>query len=355
MKKLLLISGLALFLFSCKKDEDPKPKDTFNYTVPTVYNFSNVDHSDATAVLNAMTALDNLAKTGTSAIVTSSDLRNYYKGLVTGSSVNLKELTYNYSAQAFIESLLDSIAIANQSYTNTNPSKGVAGVGTYTANNRTSKYLLSGRGINYQQVVSKMMFGSILFNQITIKLSDANIGNSVDNTTVYPDKGTAMEHNWDEAFGYFGVPDSFPTVTTGAKYLGSYSNQVNDGIGSNAILMNAYLKGRAAISNKDMNTKDEQADIIINEFEIMLAASAIHELNELNGVTSTARINNVLSESMGFLYALKYSPRKKITNAQIDQILGYFGNNMYDVTAANINDIRNTLASIYGFSNPTNI
>jgi hypothetical protein len=355
MKNIFTISFLAslIALSACKKPKGDDPEPERNYSIPMVYNFSNVSHSDQTAVLDAMALLDNLSKTGTSGIVNSSDLKAIYKGQSSASTVNLEALTYSYAAQSLMESYFDSLAIASQSFSNTSPSTGVAGVGSYTnpTSGSVSKYLLSGRGINYQQLISKIMFGAILYNQITLKLSEQSIGNSVDNNTVYADQGTLMEHHWDEAFGYYGVPDSFPTVLTGLKYLGSYSNQVNTGIGSNATLMNAFLKGRAAISNKDMATKLAQADIITSEFEMVLAAAAIHELNGLNGVSSTARINTLLSESMGLVLALKYSPRKKITNAQIDQILGYFGNNMYDVTNTNINNIINTLSGIYGFAN----
>jgi hypothetical protein len=358
---IVILLVFSTIFSSCKKKDDPVPETTYNYTVPTVYNFSNVDHKDATAVINAMTAVDNLTKTGTTTNVDAATLKSMYKGQ-TG-PVNLENLTWSYGAKSLIESYFDSIAIASQSYTNSSPSSGVAGVGSYTSTTtvngvtttKTSYYLLSGRGINYQQLISKAMFGTILYNQITQKLSEQSIGNSVDNNTVYADEGTLMEHHWDEAFGYYGVPDSFPTVITGLKYLGSYSNQVNGGTGANAILMNAFLKGRAAISGKDMATKQAQADIITSEFELMLAAAAIHEINGITGVTSKARINTLLSESMGLLIGLKYSPRKKITNAQIDKILTYYGNNLYDVTQTNLDNIVSELSSIYGFANPSTI
>ena len=52
------------------------------------------------------------------------------------------------------------------------------------------------------------------------------------------------------------------SVLRGLRYFGSYSNQVDPGLGSNTTIMNAFLKGRAAISAKDLDTKTAQASVI---------------------------------------------------------------------------------------------
>jgi hypothetical protein len=44
------------------------------------------------------------------------------------------------------------------------------------------------------------------------------------------------------------------------------------GLGSNATIMNAFLKGRAAISAKDLTTKTAQANILVKTFEQLTAA-----------------------------------------------------------------------------------
>ena len=59
--------------------------------------------------------------------------------------------------------------------------------------------------------------------------------------------------------------------------------------------MDAFLKGRAAISHKDMVTKQEQADIIIAQFDVMNAGVVIQELNEMQYETDIFRFIVLLS------------------------------------------------------------
>ena len=134
-------------------------------------------------------------------------------------------------------------------------------------------------------------------------------GNSVDNTTVVPGSGTAMEHHWDEAFGLFGVPVNFPVSTVGLRYLGSYSNQVDAGLHCNTTLMNAFLKGRAAISAKDLASKQQQAALIIKTLDQLDAAAIVQEMKETDAnieAGDAVAAYGTLSESLGFVRNLKY-------------------------------------------------
>jgi hypothetical protein len=173
--------------------------------------------------------------------------------------------------------------------------------------------------------------------------------NADDNTTIVTGEGTAMEHHFDEAFGYFGAPIDFPTNVTGLKYWASYSNQVNPALSTNATLMDAFLAGRAAISNKDYTTRDAKVALLRQKWEVLVAAGAIHELNAAKGVLADdAQRNHFVSEAMGFIMSLKYNSQKTITQAQIDQALGYIGTNLYNITSANIDATIDLLSSVYG-------
>jgi hypothetical protein len=178
---------------------------------------------------------------------------------------------------------------------------------------------------------------------------------SADNSTVTPGQGTAMEHHWDEAFGYFGAPTSFPTSTVGVRYWAKYCNDRNALLSTNATIINAFAKGRAAISNKDYTTRDAQITLVRDTWEKVIAATIISYVNatKLN-ITDDAVRNHNLSEIKGFIMNLKCNPTKKITSAQIAQLETALGTNFYTITLANLDQIKNDLSSIYGLDSVKN-
>jgi hypothetical protein len=200
------------------------------------------------------------------------------------------------------------------------------------------------------------LMGAVLYFQaVSVYLSDEKIGPSVDNTTVVEGKGTNMEHHWDEAFGYLGVPKDFPANQTGIRYWAKYITARNGLLGSNEKIMNAFIKGRAAISNKDMVTKDQCVATIRDEWEKAAAATAISYLNGAKkDFADDSKRNHQLSEAYAFVLSLKYNPTRKITLAQIDEVLAHLGSNYYDITTANIDAARDQLSTIYGFDSIKN-
>lgn len=356
-KSLCTIAGLALMaasFTSCKKDDSEGTK-TPTYTIPATYNFSNVDYSDQTTRFSMSAEIEAEMKKGLSGTVVSAQklkdmLENvnspFTAAANNSSSLNLKTW---FPAQALtdIESYMDSVEVASNS---TQPAaNGVAGVGASNVD-PSKKYLLSANGVNYAQMYSKTLMGVIAYQIINNMFSDAYMGSGVDNNTVVNGKGTAMEHNWDLAFGMWMVPVDFPANKTGVKYWGSYSSQVDSGIHCNNTLMTAYLTGRAAISNKDIATRDAQITIICKTYEKMQAAAAIHEMNEVKlALTDNFKRSSILTESMALVKSMRYNPKRTITDVQITQILGYFGNNLYDMQVADINNVINTISSIYGW------
>lgn len=198
--------------------------------------------------------------------------------------------------------------------------------------------------------------GGLITYQIVNNYMDGGISSSVNNTTVVTGSGTTMEHNWDSAFGYWGVPIDFPTNKTGVKFWGSYSTQVDSGYKVNKILMDAFLKGRAAISNKDDKTKLAQATIILEAFEKLTGAAALQEVKEVKeSINDNIVRNSRLSECYGFVYSLKYNPKKKITDAKINEILALFPKNFYDLTLTQLNSIRDAISAQYGFDSVKDI
>lgn len=357
MKKIFTLTQFAvltcclILVQSCKPDDD-EPQ----YDIPTTYNFTNVSYSGQTARLDMLGELSAYIKSANAGgvILDAQKLKDMFANTnnqFTGSGLNssgkqLKNKCFSLDVDYF-ENLFDAAALASQSVTA--GSDGVAGVVT-SSNDASKKYLQSENGIEYAQVIEKGLMGAVLYYQATGHyLTEDQIGDGVDNTTIIEGEGTPMEHHWDEAFGYFGVPVDFPTNTMGSRFWGKYSNELNTLLNSNTTIMNAFLKGRAAISNKDMATKNEQIIIITQNWEKLSAAAAIHYLNDAKeSIADDAIRNHVLSECTGFVRALKYNPAKTITDTELQQVLDYLGDNFYEVTLSDLDNARNLLSTIYG-------
>ncbi len=349
--------AFGLFMFvgfsSCKKDKDeeivPTPTPA-GYTVPTTYSFSNVVYAGQTIRLTMLDSIGNYMSKGNGGIVLSASiLKNMYANTgspfgntnLDASGKQLKNKTYA-ADQAYFDALFDSIAMASISAGGA-ASNGVAGI----ENGR----LFDRNGIELSQVIKKQLMGGTFYFQAM----DTYLSNlpTDDNTTIIAGEGTAQEHHVDEAFGYLGVPIDFPTNLTGLKYWGSYCDEVNTSITCSAPLMNAFLKLRAAVSNKDNSTRDAQIVIIKNQWERVVAASVILELTEAKaafGLGDLTEMKHVLSEGVGFINALKYKTDKQITNTQIDAALAALGTNFYTISIADIDSAINTVNAVYGFN-----
>jgi len=332
MNKLVLTAlSVILIASSCKKDNNTP--STPIYTVPTTYNFANVNYSGQLVLLamaDQIVAKINTANTTPNTVVsaqTLTDMFNNVNGLFLDSALQLNASGLKLSdycsplAKTDLLNYFDSIGVYSQS--TVAGSFGVAGVSASSAN-ANKKLLLSPNGVFYSQVVKKTFMGGLCNYMINHYLTDS-IASPVDNNTVVTGSGTALEHHWDEAFGFFGVPITFPTTTTGLRYLASYSNQVNAGLGSNASIMNAFLKGRAAISAKDLTTMNAQAGILIATLDSLDAAAIVQEMKETDAnieAGDAVAAYGTLSETLGFIRNLQYiaSAKRVITDAQITQL-----------------------------------
>lgn len=350
----ILVLSFSL-LAACKKEPDPTPIDEGGLEVPSTYNFSNVDISGQQTRMGMLAEMVTLMKTGNTSltVVSASTLKNMYRNQNSPfNNANYNSTTKNLISKTFYLdttyylAYMDSLEMASMS--TTSGSNGVAGVVVSSTDN-SKKYLFNERGVEITQLIEKGLMGGVFYYQaLAYYLSDDEIGNSVDNTTVTPGQGTAMEHHWDEAFGYFGAPIDFPTNTSGLLYWAKYSNTVDPVLFINGTLMNAFLTGRAAISAGDMNAKFTQRDIIRSNWEKVCAAVVIHYFNEaLVNISDDALRNHTLTEAISFLRNLKYSPVKVITNSEIAQIEAMIGNNFYNVTISGINDAKDALSTIY--------
>jgi hypothetical protein len=368
--------SIILIASSCKKDNGPSIP---GYTVPTTYNFANVSYSGQLVLLamaDQIGAKINTANVTPNKIVAAQtliDMFNNVNGNFVDSALQLNNSGLRLSdyvaplAKTDLLNYFDSVGLYSNSTVAAAP--GVAGVSASVAS-PGKKYLLSPNGVFYSQVVKKTIMAGICQAMINVYLTDS-IASSVDNTTVVTGSGTVLEHHWDEAFGFFGVPITFPTTTTGLRYLASYSNQVDAGLGSNATIMNAFLKGRAAISAKDLTTMQQQAAVVITTLDQLDAAAIVQEMKETDANIDAGdpiAAYGTLSETLGFMRNLKYntSPKRVITDVQITQLLSLLDAsnptypNIYNFVNASVNTnaqikaktdlIRQFIGKTYGFT-----
>jgi hypothetical protein len=354
--RLLGLALLTAFAFTACDENSTAGENDTNYDIPSTYDFENVSYSGQTQRLDMMEELTVYMKTANEgAVLEAQAMLDMYANEnnafnkaelneAEGKELENKTVENDISKfQRFIRDFAAATAEGNGGV----GSNGTPGV--VTSNDGSKQYFFDADGFEHIQLIEKGLMGSCFYFQgVSIYLASGKM--DVDNEAIEEGKGTAMEHHWDEAFGYFGVPTDFPSNTDGARFWGKYANGRDGLLGSNAAIMNAFIKGRAAISNKDLDTRNEQIDIIRNEWEKVSAGTAIHYLNEASAAFADDAIrNHTLSEAWAFIHALKYNPNQKLTNAEVAGVLEELGTNFYEITTDNINAAKATLVSAYGF------
>ena len=380
--KQLSIAALSILLItSCSKDDDaPTPTTSTDgggggnptYQIPSTYVFldgsnqSTVNFDGQKQRLEMLSEMVVYMKTGNTVGTTlsASQLKAMYAnnaytwadapGLgMTGSTKQLKDKTAagDIGIQAMFENYMDSIAVhSSLNFSNSTETYGQAGVWT----NGTKSYLMSGTGFEYGQLIEKGLMCAVFMNQMTVNY----FGTLADDDNTIPLAGktyTEMQHHWDEAFGYFTSEIDYPTNGTD-RFWGKYAQGSNETLLSTGTnIMNAFLKGRAAIDNNDYATRDAQITIIRDQIEKVCAGTAIHYLNEAKAnITNPTIKNHVLSEAIAFIDGLRYGYNSingvSITSAEIDMALGYIGNDFNSVTITNLNLAIDLIASKTGLS-----
>lgn len=358
LKNLLFPLIVVLVGMTSCSDDDAQP----DYTIPSVYSFENVSYSGQTQRLAQFTELKSyMATSQTSGVALdanrlqamySNDAANAQWAGTYEDSKQLRSKTLS-SVQADFDALLAELAVASQSTVS-----GEAGVsGVITSIDGEKSYLIGADGLDHAQVIEKSLMGACLYYQSTAVYFGSD-RMDVDNETVTPGEGTEMEHHWDEAFGYLGVPIDFPTSLDGLVFWGNYSNNYNAILGSNQAIMDAMLKGRAAISNNDLTARDEAITEARDAWELVAVGGALHYLNVgINSFDDKAIALHGLSEGIGFLYSLQFNPTSKMTNTQVNELLTLMAGsadfdemNLYQTTIDDLQQVKDQLADYYNLA-----
>lgn len=355
---LALLMGAPLLFTSCggddDKKDDPEPKKP-TYEFYDAEGNSTVDYSGQTIRIEKFkTLMDELKKGNTGETVSLATLKAMFadegytwsdSDLNAASGKKLKDKTLNAGA---IETLFEKLATASES--TTEASVGVAGV-------LGGKRLVDENGIEYQQVIEKAMYGALFFNQIANNYLTVDKIELAPNTPAEGKNYSPREHHWDEAFGYFGAPVDFPqegVKNGGAVYIAKYVLEMDE-IGTNVSkeLMNAFINGRAAITNNDTEALAAAKAVIYEQIELTFAKAAIHYLNRTNSqLADVDAVNRLhaLSEGWGFMLCLPVSIQAKTSTTELITWQAEIGTNFWEVQSDDLISVRDQIASKYGIS-----
>jgi len=368
--KLMSLIGLGLIttLNSCSEDDGTEPTKNITPTIttPTTYEFSrngssSVSYSGQTDRLNQLAEIKDVLKKGDNGeVILAKTLEDMFANTNDNGGGNfsftttkqLKSKTFTID-QTYFEDLFNAAEQAS----NSGAIKIVAANGTAGLATRASgkTILVDENGREFTQLIEKGLMGATFYNQIVnTYLTDERVGDQVNNADLEAGKNyTKMEHHMDEAFGYVGAPVDFRSNYSGkgtVRYWANYSNNADDNIQMNDRLMNAFKRARAAIVEKKYSIRDEEVAKIHQEFEVLIAATAIHYANETKAATNDGDRLHVLSECYAFTRALRYSNmnNRKLTQAEVDDLLeNKIGSNFWKIKEQNLNLLIDKLASTY--------
>jgi hypothetical protein len=378
-KQLIIAAGLATFFFaSCKKDDKSTPIDekvpyagltkTTNYfeRFKDAAGTTTVDFSGQTTRVNMLKELDAYIKKGISADLSAATMKNMFKNENSPFSVAaLNSATdktiISKTAQSFTAVDADAERQTFLGYfdllaTLSTKRNNVAVQGT--AGLLDAKYLVDEKGFEYGQFVQKGLMGAMMLDQISnIYLGTEKM--AADNITILSGKNyTALEHNWDEAYGYLTSNEVYPKQDPAdatkwlESFLGSYVRQVGPAFGCDPQeVYLALLTGRAAIVNKDLNKRNEKIAYIRTSLEKAIATVAISYLNKTKTATTDGAKFHSLSEGVGFIYALRFANNAKVNKAKSDAMLASLkgkANGFWSLTNADLDNVRDQIATLTG-------
>jgi len=266
---------------------------------------------------------------------------------------------------------------------------------------------VSAEGLDYQQLIQKLLLGAVTYSQAAEDYLKPSKGLLAQNSAGDKDGAkdyTALEHQWDEGFGYFGAQRDYNLRTDSDVKATPYQDAVVDssidlyaeysfghsinavkrdagatdtGIDFSKAVMDAFLNGRQLIQDNFGTDPVEgsgyhkylalYAQTALNNWENAVAATVIHYINDytadINSLTnadedaSAATIAKHWSEMKGFALSLQFSPVAQISIADLTLVHEKMGQAPVLVAGeeavaylAKLAEARDILQAAYGFS-----
>ena len=379
MKKLLILIIIPLLSFgqsicldnlACNFNE-PEPCDFYscidclNYPIPDVYDFeidgmSTVDYSSCRLEM----AVELYSALGEPSLTAESLLDMFYGGI--GFSNNISSECEGESIAAHTSSSPGASVIAGQQiydmiaeqvetvfpYVMFPATPGESGV-IYDSNGYPR--FVNNKGLEIKEVFVKALSGALCLDRITNIYTNPSYISPFDNDEwVDPELYTEMEHIWDLGFGYlYGMDDQInPSLLEGVllnKLLGQVNNVQFPGIGD--AIYEAFIVGRAAISNNDYETRNLQSDIIKSLLGKVIAQKTVDYLlaaaDIINSGADLEYSFGYFSAAYGLIFALQYTSEISSgqSNAWMDDLLM----TDYGFWSVSVDDINNIVSSIYEY------
>ena len=239
--------------------------------------------------------------------------------------------------------------------------------GSYTdPGGRTVKINAKGHEIN--QLFTKGLMGALVCDQIIwgyLSAGKLDGGtNKADNdagTLVDGKNYTAMEHYWDEGYGYlYGLePDDSNASIEGpdvlvSKYLKKVDGSSLPGIAQE--IYDAFKKGRAAIVAGAYDVRDEQAAIVSTKLSMVIGRKAADYLRSYVSKRNDGKwadAHHALSEGWGFILSLQFTKNAATgapyySNAEVNQLLTDI-DNFWTVSTTDLESMASAIESKFGF------
>jgi len=356
----LFISCIFLFLTSCSNDGDDVVDNTV--TPPSTYKFerdskTTISYSGQTArlkmanelssMMNSSTAsqsgLDNMFNKGTGFTDTTLDATGKNVGGKTFASA-IAASTVKPKFNAWIVDFISNVKPKMSSVASNGSAGFIQDAGS------TKKRYFNDKGHELNQLFTKGLIGGMAADQIVngylspAKLNGAKADNDAGTMYAEGKNYTAMEHYWDEGFGYlYGLEadETSPTLgATGDVLLNKYAAKIeaSNSPGIAKIIYDAFIMGRAAIVAKNYTVRDEQAKIIQIHISKIIGYKAIDYLNSyvdkakagVAGVEWRADAFHALSEGYGFILSLQVTNdgtgKPYFTNSEVNAMLAKMSN-----------------------------
>ncbi|WP_199611153.1 DUF4856 domain-containing protein [Flocculibacter collagenilyticus] len=236
--------------------------------------------------------------------------------------------------------------------------------------NDINKIYLTANGQDLKQLVQKFLLGAVAFSQGADDYLDDDVagkGLLSDNTQQVDGKAyTALEHNYDEGFGYFGAARDYLDYSddeiaakdgredwqghhdTDGDAMIDLNSEYNFGNSTNAAkrdrgtkdntnatdftanAMNAFLKGREIITNagataltdEQMSELKAQRDIALSNWEMSISATVVHYINDVladydafgSDDFNYENLAKHWSELKGFSLGLQFNPHSPVSD-----------------------------------------
>ena len=213
---------------------------------------------------------------------------------------------------------------------------------------------MNANGLELDQAFIKSLIGALMVDQtlnnyLTSTKLDGGAGdpNREKNKNHTPYKTgnpyTAMEHFWDEGYGYvFGGATNTASplpISGGDAFLYKYIGKVDadpDFKGIAQEIFDAFKRGRAAIVANDYTVRDQQAAIISQKISEVIAVRAIYYLQTGKTELAKARPDRAkafhdLSEAYGFVESLMFTRNAQGQPYFTPLEVGVFSSKIYPV------------------------